>query len=142
MKLEGEKIFQYKTENNNYLRITDVDLNNYIQINMGKEFTCKDFRTYAANYYFIKALLKETKNRNPINLKIAKKNLNLAQENTAYYLRHTKSISKKSYTMELIRNMYLNESQYFILNKNKQPLTILLEILKIYKDKLKNVNNI
>jgi DNA topoisomerase-1 len=135
--LEGEKLFQYKSENSNtILRATDVDLNQYIQERMGKDFSCKDFRTYAANFYFIKALLKETKKRNPVTQKIAKKNISLAQENTAYYLRHTKSISKKSYTMDLIRDMYMNESDFFIENKNKQPLTVLLEILKIFKDKI------
>jgi hypothetical protein len=107
---------------------------------MGKNFSCKDFRTYAANFYFIKALLKETKNRNPVTQKIAKKNLSLAQENTAFYLRHTKSISKKSYTMDLIRDMYMNNSDYFIQNKNKQPLTILLDLLKIFKDKISKTN--
>lgn len=136
MKLDGEKLFQYKTDGNYYNRVTDVDLNQYIQNNMGKSFSCKDFRTYAANFYFIKALLKETKNRNPVTQKIAKKNLSLAQENTAFYLRHTKSISKKSYTMDLIRDMYMNDSDYFIQNKNKQPLTILLDLLKIFKDKI------
>ena len=136
MKLEDKKLFQYKTDGNYYNRVTDVDLNQYIQNNMGKSFSCKDFRTYAANFYFIKALLKETKNRNPITQKIAKKNLSLAQENTAFYLRHTKSISKKSYTMELIRDMYMNDPDYFIQNKNKQPLTILLDLLKIFKDNI------
>lgn len=136
MKLDGEKLFQYKTDGNYINRATDVDLNQYIQNNMGKSFSCKDFRTYAANFYFIKALLKETKNRNPVTQKIAKKNLSLAQENTAFYLRHTKSISKKSYTMDLIRDMYMNDSDYFIQNKNKQPLTILLDLLKIFKDKI------
>lgn len=141
MKLEGEKLFQFKTESGNIQRVTDVDLNQYIQENMGKEFSCKDFRTYAANFYFIKALLKETKNRNPVNQKIAKKNLSLAQENTAFYLRHTKSISKKSYTMDLIRDMYLTDSQYFIDNKNKQPLTVLIDLLKIFKEKIKGDKN-
>ena len=141
MKLEGEKLFQFKTESGNIQRVTDVDLNQYIQENMGKDFSCKDFRTYAANFYFIKALLKETKNRNPVNQKIAKKNLSLAQENTAFYLRHTKSISKKSYTMDLIRDMYLIDSQYFIDNKNKQPLTVLIDLLKIFKEKIKGDKN-
>jgi len=136
MDLEGEKLFQYKNESGNILRATDVDLNQYIQDKIGKDFSCKDFRTYAANFYFIKALLKETKKRNPVTQKIAKKNISLAQENTAYYLRHTKSISKKSYTMDLIRDMYMNESDFFIENKNKQPLTILLEVLRIYKEKI------
>lgn len=137
MDLEGEKIFQYRAKNNSISRITDIDLNNYIQMTIGKNFTCKDFRTYAANFYFIKSLLKETKNRTPSNLKITKKNLTLAQENTAFYLRHTKSISKKSYTMDLIRNMYLNDTDYFIKNKNKNPLKVLINLLKIYKESLK-----
>lgn len=136
MKLDGEKMFQYRSDAGNILRVTDVDLNQYIQDKMGKGFSAKDFRTYAANFYFIKALLKETKARNPVTQKIAKKNIGLAQENTAFYLRHTKSISKKSYTMDLIRDMYMNDSDYFIQNKNKQPLTVLLDLLKTFKDKI------
>ena len=137
LKLDGDKLFQYKTDNNTLLKVSDVDLNQYIQKYMGKLFTMKDFRTYAANYYFIKALIKETKKKNPINQKIAKKNLSNAQETTAFYLRHTKNISKKSYTMELIRDTYINNPNYFIENKNSKPLIILLELLKDFKDKLK-----
>lgn len=136
MELEGEKMFQYKSNAGNIVRVSDVDLNQYIQEKMGKGFTVKDFRTYASNFYFIKSLLKETKNRNPVSKKIIKQNLSLAQENTAHYLRHTKSISKKSYTMSLIRDLYETESSYFIENKNKQPLTILLELLKKFKDNI------
>ena len=140
MNLEGEKMFQYKTPSNDIVKVSDVDLNQYIQSTIGKEFSCKDFRTYAANYYFVKALIKETRNRNPTNQKIAKKNLSLAQENTAYYLRHTKSISKKSYTMDLIRDTYMTNPDYFIQNKNKQPLTVLIELLKMFKEKIKSDN--
>ena len=75
MNLEGEKLFQYKSDTGNILRATDVDLNQYIQNYMGKDFSCKDFRTYAANFYFIKALLKETKKRNPVDKKTAKKRI-------------------------------------------------------------------
>jgi DNA topoisomerase-1 len=136
--LEGEKLFQYKNDNGNILRVNDVDLNQYIQLHAGKEFSAKDFRTYAANFYFIKALLRETKKHNPTTQKQIKKNLSTAQENTAFYLRHTKSISKKSYTMELIREMYMTDPKFFIDNKNKQTLTVLLEVLKIFRDKIKN----
>ena len=137
MKLDGEKLFQYKNNENLIYRVNDVDLNDYIRKNMDKGITVKDFRTYAANFYFIKALLSETRKRLPTTQKIAKKNLSLAQENTAFYLRHTKSISKKSYTIDLIRNLYMNDSEYFIINKNKKPLNLLLEILKLYKQSLK-----
>lgn len=138
MDLDGEKMFQYKSDSENVLRATDVDLNQYIQEKMGKGFSVKDFRTYASNFYFVKSLLKETKNRNPVTKKIIKQNLNLAQENTAHYLRHTKSISKKSYTMSLIRDLYDSDPSYFIENKNKQPLTVLLDLLKQFKD---NINS-
>jgi DNA topoisomerase-1 len=135
--LPGEKLFQYKSSSGNIIKVNDTDLNKYIQDNMGKSFTCKDFRTYAANFYFIKALLAETRKRTPTTQKIIKKNLSLAQENTAFYLRHTKSISKKSYTMELIRNMYVTDTQYFIENKNKKPITVLIDLLKKFKEELK-----
>jgi DNA topoisomerase-1 len=137
MDLDGEKLFQFKNNEDLIYKVNDVDLNNYIRKNMDKDITVKDFRTYAANFYFIKALLSETRKRLPTTQKISKKNLSLAQENTAFYLRHTKSISKKSYTIDLIRNLYMNDPDYFITNKNKKPLTLLLEILKLYKQSLK-----
>ena len=88
MNLEGEKMFQFKNDAGKIYKVSDNDLNKYIQSYMGKIFTCKDFRTYAANFYFIKALLSETKKKLPTTQKIAKKNLSNAQENTAFYLRH------------------------------------------------------
>ena len=133
MKLEGEKLFQYINNKNIIYKVNDVDLNDYLKQDMGKHLSVKYFRTYASNIYFIQALLNETKKKSPITQKIIKKNLRTAQEYTAFYLRHTKSISKKSYVLDLIRNLYMTEPQYFILNKNKKPLTLLIEILKIYK---------
>ena len=131
--MPGEKIFQYLTDKDLILRVTDVDINKYIQEYMGKSFTCKDFRTYAANFYFVKALLKETKARAPTTNKIIKENLNYAQENTAFYLRHTKAVSKKSYTMALIRENYIADPDWFIEHKNSNPVTVLLDILSKYK---------
>lgn len=138
MKLEGEKIFQYINDKNMTYKVNDVDLNDYLRENMGRDFTCKDFRTYAANLYFIEKLLNETKIRTPTTQKVIKKNIKIAQEYTAFYLRHTKSISKKSYVISIIRDLYTNDPNYFISNKNKKPLTLLLEILKLYKESLKN----
>ena len=138
LELPGEKLFQYINNNDITLRVSDVDLNQYIQNYMGKEFSCKDYRTYAANFYFIKALLGETKKRNPKNAKVIKQNLSEAQETTAFYLRHTKAISKKSYTMDLIRNMYMENPEWFVENKNRQPINVLIDLLKIHKDNVKN----
>lgn len=146
MKLEGEKIFQYHNDKENslknILKITDADINQYIQQIIGKQFSVKDFRTYAANYYFMKALLNITQKRKPKNKKIIKQNLGEAQENTAFYLRHTKSISKKSYTMALIREMYQNKPEWFIKNAKKDPLIILIKVLKTYKNIIKDKRKI
>lgn len=141
LKLEGEKLFQYINDKNIIYKINDVDLNDYLKQDMGKKLSVKYFRTYASNLYFIKALLNETKKRLPTTQKIIKKNLKIAQEYTAFYLRHTKSISKKSYVLDLIRNLYINDPNYFINNKNKKPLNLLIEILQLYKKTLQNKNN-
>lgn len=133
MKLQGEKLFQYIDENENIRRVTDTDLNQYIQENMGKEFTCKDFRTYAANHYFIKSVLAETQKRLPKQKNIIKKNILNALKKTAYYLRHTKAISQKSYVMKFGVDMYMNNPSYFIERKNDDPNEVLLDLLKLYK---------
>lgn len=137
IKLEGEKLFQYYTDTGGILKVSDTDINSYIQSCIGKSFSVKDFRTYAANFYFLKALLSITKKRKPKNKKIIKKNLNEAQENTAFYLRHTKSISKKSYTMALIGELYQNNPEWFVKNSSKDPLLILIKILKSYRNLIK-----
>lgn len=137
MDLEGEKLFQYRSDAGNIVRVTDTDLNQYIQKHMGNGFSVKDFRTYAANFYFIKALLKETKERPPDTQKAAAANLNKAQEHTAFYLRHTKAISKKSYTMDLIRNTYMKNPGFFIENGNKRPITVLIQLLEMFADQIK-----
>lgn len=139
--IEDEKLFTYISPNNNFVHIIDLDLNTYLKDAMGSnEFSVKDFRTYAANIHFVKALLSETKKRLPLDKLSIKQNINAAQEYTAYFLRHTKSISKKSYTMSLITDMYQIDPQWFIDNKNKKSLTVLIELLEIYKENLKNEN--
>lgn len=136
-KLDGIKMFQYK-ENNNIYTITDVDINDYIKLNMGPDFTIKDFRTYAANYQFIKALLNETNKRLPKNNAIIKKNIKKAIISTKHLMRHTKSISKKAYIMSFAINMYEDDPNFFIEHKNFDPNLLLMKILSMYE---KNIIN-
>lgn len=132
--LPGIKMFQYVNDNQNIVKVNDTDMNKYLQKYMGVQFTVKDFRTYGANYKFIEALLKETKMRNPKNKKIIKKNILNAYNTTAHYLRHTKSISKKSYVNNIIEELYFKVPQSFIEHKNDEdPNELLLKILKLYK---------
>ena len=142
-KLAGDKLFQYidtgidantnTNANSKIKKIHDTDLNEYIQLFMGSDFTIKDFRTYAANYHFINSLLEETKKRLPKNDKIKKKNIMKSLKKTAKYLKHTKAISKKSYVMNFIIDLYMTNSDYFVKRKYESPNDILLDLLKIYK---------
>nr|QBK89154.1 MAG: DNA topoisomerase I [Mimivirus LCMiAC02] len=142
LRLEGSKLFQYIDDVTGKVKgITDVDLNNYVQSIMGKKFTIKDFRTYSSNRYFIMALLKETQKRAPKNTKVIKKNIINAIKRTAKYLRHTKAVSKKSYILNFIVNMYQNNPEYFLnaVKKESDPNDILLNILRLYKKKVINI---
>lgn len=138
LKLEGPRLFQYIDENNKVKPITDVDLNRYIQTYLGKQFIIKDFRTYSSNYFFVKSLLNETKKRIPNNKKNIKKNILKAINKTSYYLRHSKAISKKSYILNFIIELYQQNPEYFINKKKEDPDTVLLDILKLYKKKILN----
>lgn len=131
--LEGIKMFQYINDMGKVMKVSDQDMNKYLQSHMGPQFTVKDFRTFGSNYYFIKSLLDETNKRLPKNNKIIKKNLLNAFKSTAFYLRHTKSISKKSYVNAIITEIYQTEPQFFIDRKNNDPIDVLVEILEIYK---------
>lgn len=134
MKLDGERLFQYiDPEKNKIYPITDTDLNNYIQMNIGPQFSIKDFRTYGANFYFIRSLMNETKKRKPKNRKIIKKNLLASFKSTAKQLKHTGAVSKKSYVMNFAIELYQNTPEFFILHKNDDPNDVLLTLLKMYK---------
>ena len=70
--------------------------NEYLKKYMGKEYTCKDFRTYSANMLFIKSFLKNSKK-----IKFScKKIVLMSIDESAHHLGHTRSISRKSYISE------------------------------------------
>ena len=114
-------------------KLTYKDLNEYIQTFMGKDFSIKDFRTYAANYHFINFLLNETKKKLPKTDKIKKKIILKSLKQTAKFLKHTKAISKKSYVMNFIVEFYMDSSDFFISRKYYDTNEVLLELLKLYK---------
>jgi len=139
LKLEGEKLFQYVDSETDKVRgVTDVDLNSYVQSIMGPKFTIKDFRTYSSNRFFIKALLNETQKRSPKNKKVIKKNIIKALKSVIYYMRHTMTVSKKSYVLHFAINLYQENPEYFVNHVKKQsdPDDVLISILKLYRKKV------
>jgi capsid portal protein len=106
-----------------------------ISKNLWEKTSIKDFRTYAANYYFIKNLLSETNKRTPNTEKAIKKNISNAIKTTAYYMKHTKSISKKSYIMSFCIEMYEDNPELFVEYKNEDPDDFLIETEDVTKIK-------
>lgn len=139
LKLEGPKLFQYIDDKDDVRSVTDRDINKYLQKYLGKQFTVKDFRSAASNYYFIKTLLKETKKRKPDTDKNIRTNIKNAIKTTSHYLRHTKAISKKSYVLGLALEMYKDDPSWFSRRKDKDPELVLLELLKLYRKKVLRV---
>jgi DNA topoisomerase-1 len=56
----NKPLFWYR-QGSEIKEISSEELNIFLKENMGKEYTCKDFRTYSANILFIKAFLKNSK---------------------------------------------------------------------------------
>jgi len=143
MKLEGDHLFQYIAVDDQgrekVMKISDRDLNQYIQEYMGKDFSIKDFRTFGANLYFIQALLNETKRHTPKDRKTIKKNIMNAFKSTARQLKHTGAVSKKSYVMNFALELYQNSPEFFTEHKNDDPTQFLLELLKLYKKNVLSV---
>jgi len=88
---KNQPLFWY-TDGGAIKEISSEELNVFLKENMGKDYTCKDFRTYSANILFIKAFLKFSKKESNIK-KIILKSI----EESAKKLGHSKIISKKSY---------------------------------------------
>ena len=75
--------------------IQSEDLNEYLKRYMGKEYTCKDFRTYSANVLFIHSFLKNSKK--VVKSTQIKKCVLSSIDESAKLLGHTRTISRKSY---------------------------------------------
>ena len=93
--------------------VTSEMLNTFLKEQMGKEYTCKDFRTYSANILFIKAFLRNSRNpRNPRNPRNdernAKKIILESIDSSAKDLGHSRNISRKSYISTNLVNYCLD----------------------------------
>jgi len=87
---KSKPLFYY----DNFKTVSSEELNVFLKENMGKEYTCKDFRTYSANILFIKEFLKLKKSKNDIPIK---KLILQSIDSSAKQLGHTRNISRKSY---------------------------------------------
>jgi DNA topoisomerase-1 len=102
LKIENAKnkpLFYYH-ENNRMVTVSSEELNVYLKTFMGKEYTCKDFRTYSANMLFIKSF--KSKSVSHGNSLKPKRIVLMSIDESAQQLGHTRSISRKSYISETL----------------------------------------
>lgn len=104
-----------------YVNTTPLDLNSNIRQITAKDvnellhrygnITSKMFRTWKANYYFIKNIKNCSVPQNETQIK---KNISLAISKTAEKLHHTKGICRRSYIDSRIINLYKKSPIHFI----------------------------
>lgn len=102
-------LFTYQDQYNNEHRVTAEQINELLS--RYGDITTKMFRTWKANYYFIKSI----KHLDfPTTKTAVKKNISKAVDITAHKLHHTKAICRRSYIDSRIVKLYQNSPEQFL----------------------------
>ena len=138
-KNDDDFLFTYRDEYNNEHRITAEKINELLH--RYGDITTKMFRTWKANYYFIKTIkyleLPTTKTA-------MKKNISKAVDVTAHKLHHTKAICRRSYIDSRIVKLYQESPEKFInllkgvKNTNQYLLDDETDVLKLLEFECSN----
>lgn len=137
--IPGQELFQYKDSNGNYHSVDSGKVNSYIKSVTEKDFTAKDFRTWAGSINALRAFkqIGEAATNTDTKKKIVE-----ALDYVSNRLGNTRTVCKKYYVHPLILEMYETKSLNAYLaelddiekNDNKSDLTheekILLKILQ------------
>jgi DNA topoisomerase-1 len=105
--LPGQELFQYLDENGVVRDIGSSDVNDYLRQITGKDFTAKDFRTWAGTVLAATALQEIEKFDTHVQ---AKKNVVRAVESVAAKLGNTKAVCRKCYIHPEVLNAYMDGS--------------------------------
>jgi DNA topoisomerase I len=105
--LPGQELFQYVEQDGTVRDITSNDVNDYLLRVSGKEFTSKDFRTWAGTVLAARALCGC---ENAGSKAEAKRNIVRAIESVAQGLGNTPAVCKKCYIHPAILDSYLDGS--------------------------------
>src|SRR5262249_877943 len=102
--LPGQELFQYIDDDGQAQDVRSSDVNEYLREITGKDFSAKDFRTWAGTVLAARALREFEKFDSKTQ---AKKNMVRAIESVAERLGNTHAICRKSYVHPEIVNSYL-----------------------------------
>ncbi len=103
--LPGQELFQYLDEDGNAVDIGSADVNAYLQEVTGRDFTSKDFRTWAGTVLAATVLRDYEAFDSQAR---AKKNIVRAVEEVARKLGNTKAVCRKCYIHPVIFEAYLD----------------------------------
>jgi len=103
--LPGQELFQYRDEEGHVVDVGSADVNAYLQDITGRDFTSKDFRTWAGTV-LAATLLREYESVD--SQARAKKNIVRAVEEVAKKLGNTKAVCRKCYIHPAIFDAYLD----------------------------------
>jgi len=101
--IPGKELFQYYDAEGEKKCIDSGMLNNYLKESTGKEFTAKDFRTWAGSYQALKCLIdmEETSDEST-----CKKNILDALDEVSKKLGNTRGICRKYYVHPVLLKLY------------------------------------
>jgi DNA topoisomerase-1 len=102
--LPGQELFQYLDDDQQVCDVTSRDINDYLHEISGKEFTAKDFRTWAATAIAFEVLCVAVKVTSPT---AAKRNILAALDCVAERLGNTRAVCRRSYVHPGLLESYL-----------------------------------
>jgi DNA topoisomerase-1 len=105
--LPGQELFQYRDDDGQVRDVGSSDVNEYIRAISGREFTAKDFRTWAGTALAAQAL-REFEDFD--SQAAAKRNITRAIERVAERLGNTKTVCRKCYVHPAVIDAYLDRS--------------------------------
>jgi DNA topoisomerase-1 len=105
--LPGEELLQYVDDDGNVRDIGSADVNEYLREISGRDFTAKDFRTWAGTVLAARALQEFTQVDSQAQ---AKKNVVAAIERVAEKLGNTRAVCRKCYVHPAVIDSYMDGS--------------------------------
>lgn len=112
--IPGKELFQYYDEEGKHKCIDSGMVNHYLKEITGKDFTSKDFRTWAGTLHALKALqaCESAKNKTA-----CKKNVIAALDAVAGHLGNTRSVCRKYYIHPVVIALYENDRLGYYLQR-------------------------
>jgi DNA topoisomerase I len=126
-KEDNDKFFVYE-EDGKLHKIIEHDLNHYLHNKVHPDIVIKDLRTFVVNFILIKQLQQKCKEENYTKTQL-KKILKECIIETADFIQHTPTISRKAYMYPDILNQFINNYDLFYKNKKSDTYEFLKKLV-------------